>query len=47
MRTKEQEKTRRKTGKEISDARQEMEMREAKKLAEQKKREKMEEKIAR
>lgn len=47
MRLKEQEKMRRKTGKEISDTRQEIELREAKKIAEQKKREKMEEKIAR
>ena len=47
MRLKEQEKMRRKTGREITDVRQEMELREAKKIAEQKKREKIEEKLAR
>ena len=43
----EREKIRRKTGQEISQMRQEMELKELKKIAEQKKREKMEDKLAR
>ena len=46
MEAKQREQMRRKTNKEISQAREELELREARKLAEQKKREREEDRLA-